>query len=559
MSVHLDKKSQTKLDAIRNKEEEELVAILSKKYGVAHADLKNTPINTDSLRLIEEKTARTAEVASFQQSGKTVSLAIRTPNSPLAQKVMHYLEERGYKVVPYMVSSASLEHAWNHYKDVTFAVETEAGVLDISSEEVRKLMEELTSLPATRKAVEEVLKMKKLYRITRTLEILIAGALSNGASDIHVEPEKDHVGIRFRLDGVLTNIARLDHDTYHAVLTRVKLLSGLKINVRTAAQDGRFSVRLDDREIDIRTSILPGGYGESIVLRLLDPNSIILSLETLGMRHQVLSMLNDEIHKPNGMILNTGPTGSGKTTTLYAFLKKRVSSDIKILTIEDPIEYRVEGVVQTQVDHKDYTFGSGLRSALRQDPDIIMVGEIRDQEVASTAIHAALTGHLVFSTLHTNSAAGAYPRLIDMGIESSLLGSAINIVMAQRLLRTLDPTQRREVPIEGKDKEFVDLVLGMIHDRSLIPKNTSTMWVPKPHEEGESGYKGRVGVYEVIQTTREIEDAVRQNLTIRELEDVARTQGFLSIQEDAILKVLEGVTTLDEVRRVLGEDIDKTL
>jgi len=243
-------------------------------------------------------------------------------------------------------------------------------------------------------------------------------------------PEDDSVRIRLRLDGVLTNIAQLDMETYKAVLTRVKLLSGLKINVKTSAQDGRFSVKIDNREIEIRTSILPGNYGESIVLRLLDPNSLAIGLETLGMHPSLLQVLQTEIKRPNGMILTTGPTGSGKTTTLYAFMRGILSPDTKILTIEDPIEYHLDGIVQTQVNHQDYTFESGLRSALRQDPDVIMVGEIRDREVASTAIHAALTGHLVFSTLHTNNAAGAFPRLIDIGIDPNMAGSAVNVVMA---------------------------------------------------------------------------------------------------------------------------------
>lgn len=552
MSISLNEASQSKLSDIRHQEEEQLVAILAKKYGIPYLNLTQVAVNTDALRLVPEKIARTSEVAPYQLSGRTVSVGIRTPNNEAARSVLHDLESRGYKVVPTMVSQASLEHVWTYYKETSFAVETEAGVLDVSNDEIRALITRLTSLTATREAITEVLGMKKLYRITRTLEIVLAGAIANGASDIHIEPEDADVRIRLRLDGVLVDVAQVDTETYHAVLTRVKLLSGLKINIHSAAQDGRFSVRIDDREIEIRTSILPGGNGESIVMRLLDPRSLHITFEKLGIRPSVLEVLNVEIRKPNGMILTTGPTGSGKTTTLYAFLRQVLDPGIKILTIEDPIEYHLEGIVQTQVNHKDYTFATGLRSALRQDPDVIMVGEIRDEEVASTAIHAALTGHLVFSTLHTNNASGAYPRLIDMGIEPSMIGSAINLVMAQRLLRTLSPEFRKEVPIEGKDKEFVDRVLAGIQNRSLIPDNTTTMWVPDV-PEGDVGYRGRVGVYEVITTTREIEDAVRKKLTVRELADIAHTQGHLTLHEDAILKVLEGTTTLSEVRRILGE------
>ncbi|MBP9749427.1 MAG: type II/IV secretion system protein [Candidatus Pacebacteria bacterium] len=554
MNLSLNEASQTKLSDMRHHEEEQLVSILAQKYGIPYLNLTQVAVNTDALRLVPEKLARDSEVAPFQLSGKKISVGIRTPNNQAGQAILRDLENRGYKVVPTMVSQASLEHVWNYYKETSFAVETEAGVLDVSNDEIRALITRLTSLAATKDAIVEVLGMKKLYRITRTLEIILAGAIANGASDIHVEPEDASVRIRLRLDGVLVDVAHIDAETYHAVLTRVKLLSGLKINIHSAAQDGRFSVRIDDREIEIRTSVLPGGNGESIVMRLLDPRSIRNTLETLGMRPSVLEVLGIEIRKPNGMILTTGPTGSGKTTTLYAFLRQVLDPGIKILTIEDPIEYHLEGIVQTQINHKDYTFSTGLRSALRQDPDVIMVGEIRDEEVASTAIHAALTGHLVFSTLHTNNAAGAYPRLIDMGIEPSMIGSAVNLVMAQRLLRTLSPEHRKEVPIEGKDKEFVDRVLAGILNRSYVPANTTRMWVPDV-PEGEVEYKGRVGVYEVITTTREIEDAVRKKLTTRELEDISHTQGHLSLHEDAILKVLEGVTTIAEVRRILGESM----
>jgi len=352
---------------------------------------------------------------------------------------------------------------------------------------------------------------------------------------------------------VLTTVGDIEKEIYNPLLVRVKLLSGLKINIKDAAQDGRFSVHLGEREIEIRTSIMPGNNGESIVMRLLDPKSIRVSLEELGMRPELLNRLNKELEKPNGMILNTGPTGSGKTTTLYAFLKQVSTPQNKVLTIEDPIEYHLDGIVQTQVNHKDYTFASGLRSALRQDPDVIMVGEIRDAEVAETAIHAALTGHLVFSTLHTNDAAGTFPRLINLGVQPSMLGSSVNAAMAQRLLRRLIPDKRREVKLEGEDKALVDRVLDTIHDKSIIPENTDTVWVPDV-PEGEVGYKGRIAVYETVFMSRTIENAVRQDMTIRELEDLARTEGFVSMREDAIIKVLNGITTLDEVRRVLGED-----
>ncbi len=550
----LNETSKEKLEELRKKEEEDLVTILSKKYGLKYINLQTAEISTKALRIVSEKDAHDAEVAAFQMQGNTIALALRTPNSAVTQKAIRNIEEMGYKVIPHMVSLASLEHAWSHYKDLSLAVESSYGVLNISNEEVQNLQGKLTTVERVRGAIKGALEMERQYRTSRVLEVIIAGALSNDASDVHFEPRDEDVMIRFRLDGVLVEITTLDKETYDSALTRIKLLSGLKINIKNAPQDGRFSLIIGEKEIELRTSVLPEGNGETIVLRLLDPYSIGLPLEELGIKPELLEKLMVEIRKPNGMILNTGPTGSGKTTTLYAFLKRVVTPGIKILTIEDPIEYHLDGIVQTQVDHKNYTFASGLRSALRQDPDIIMVGEIRDEEVASTAIHAALTGHLVFSTLHTNNAAGAFPRLIDMNIQPSMAGSAVNAVMAQRLVRRLVPEKSKKIPLEGKDREFVEKILNLVHDKSLIPQNIDYVWIPE--EETNFCYKGRVGVYETVFSTRDIEQAIRDNLTTRELEDEARKQqGFLSMREDAVLKALNGVTSLDEVRRVLGETI----
>ena len=469
MPLQFDSSSEDRLEVIRRKEEEDLVTILAKKYGIGHNDLTKIAINTEALALIPENVARSAEVALFELKNKNLSVALRTPNSPQTNKVVEELRGRGYQPSLFMVSRASLEHAWKHYQDISFATATGAGKLDVSDEEIAQLLGRLTSLQSLREAVSSTSGGDHSHHVTRILEVVLAGAMANGASDIHMEPEDADVRIRFRLDGVLVEIGSIETAVYKTVLTRMKLLSGLKINVSGTAQDGRFSVRLQDHEIEIRASVLPGNYGDSMVLRILDPDSISVPLESLGIPQNLLPVLLEQIQKPNGMILNTGPTGSGKTTTLYAFLKKVQDPGIKILTIEDPIEYHVHGIVQTQVNHKDYTFASGLRSALRQDPDIIMVGEIRDHEVAETAVQAALTGHLVFSTLHTNNAAGAFPRLIDIGVDPTIVGSAVTCVMAQRLVRRLHPEHRKQVPLEGKDREFVEAILNRIKDRSLVP------------------------------------------------------------------------------------------
>ncbi|KKW19308.1 MAG: hypothetical protein UY63_C0017G0085 [Parcubacteria group bacterium GW2011_GWA2_51_10] len=402
-----------------------------------------------------------------------------------------------------------------------------------------------------REEVEANVRSKDTHRVSHILEIIMGGALALGASDVHLEPEESGVRMRYRLDGVLVEVLSFDRATYSLMSSRLKLLSGLKLNIKSAAQDGRFSIDINEKEIEIRTSVLPGAYAETIVMRLLDPSTLALSLEILGFDKYLIDIFNHEVAKPNGLILNTGPTGSGKTTTLYAFLKRVHRPEIKIVTIEDPIEYHLPGIVQTQVS-KDYTFAQGLRSTLRQDPDVIMVGEIRDAEVASTAVQAALTGHLVFSTLHTNDAAGTFPRLIDMDVNADILGAAVTVAMAQRLVRKLCPECRETRPIVGEDKRVTDTLLKNIPHADELPKNHEMMWVAKGCEKcGGFGYKGRTAVVEVILMDPEIEKTVRTSSSERDIWRAAKHQNIRRMAQDGIVKVLQGVTSLDELGRVV--------
>src|SRR3989344_3929083 len=288
------------------------------------------------------------------------------------------------------------------------------------------------------------------------------------ASDVHFEPEESRVRLRLRLDGLLTDAFFFDAQTYHLISSRVKLLSGVKLNVANRAQDGRFTIQTGESAVEIRASFIPDPYGESIVLRVLDPKAIHLSINDLGINPKLLERLKKEIRRSNGMLLTTGPTGSGKTTSLYTFLKEIQTPEIKIITIEDPIEYHLAGIVQTQADDKNYTFAAGLRSIVRQDPDVIMVGEIRDGETANIAIEAALTGHFVFSTLHTNDAAGTFPRLCDLGADPKSFGSAVTVSMAQRLVRTLDPDKKKERPLTDAEKKMNANVFEPLADKTLI-------------------------------------------------------------------------------------------
>lgn len=544
-----ESKQKERVAKLHKREEEELARILSGKYGVKYVDLSQTSINSDALRLIKEEDARNYEVALFHKVAKKLSLAVRAPNKKEVGFVVKDLEKLGYEVDVFMVSRASLERAWERYKDLSFSVESKAGVFDISGAEIVSLIKRLKTLVDVKAYVEEVMKLKKAYRISRILEAVLAGALGLSASDVHMEPEETYVRLRYRLDGVLTDVLSFDIETFNLLLSRIKLLSGLKLNIHNRAQDGRFSVSINENDIEMRTSILPGAYGESLVMRILDPSTISVSIEKLGIPLNLREILEHEISKPNGMILNTGPTGSGKTTTLYAFLRKIHNPKVKIITIENPIEYHLPGIVQTQTEGDKYTFASGLRSALRQDPDIIMIGEIRDKEVASTAINAALTGHLVFSTLHTNNAAGTFPRLIDLGINPKIIGSAVNVTIAQRLVRRLKDTHKKEITLKGKDKEIVHRILDSIHDKNLIPKNTSAIF--EATEDSPNAYKGRNGLFEAIVVDEEIEKLITENPSEQEINRTAKKQGILTLAQDGILKALQGVTSLSELRRVI--------
>lgn len=546
-----EKKQEERLDELRKKEEEQLAQMLAGKYGVGYVDLTSKSIDSDALRLIPEKEARETETAAFHKVNKKLLVAMRAPERDVALQTLKNLEGLGYTIEKYMVSRASLEHAWDRYHDISYATETEAGVLTLSNETIQRMLQELKTLDDVRNQIASHVGSKDTHRISHALEITMAGALALGASDVHLEPEEDRVRMRYRLDGVLVEATMFDFPTYTLISSRLKLLSGLKLNIKNAAQDGRFSIVVNQKEIEIRASVLPGAYAETIVMRVLDPTTIALPFEKLGFDKYLMEIFEREIQKPNGMLLNTGPTGSGKTTTLYAFLGRVTTPEIKVVTIEDPIEYHLAGIVQTQVS-KDYTFASGLRSTLRQDPDVIMVGEIRDAEVASTAVNASLTGHLVFSTLHTNDAAGTFPRLIDMGVNADILGAALTVAMAQRLVRRLCPHCRVETPVTAEHHATLDPLFKNIPHKAEITASFETMYLPKGCEKcGGLGYKGRIAVVEVILMDREIEACVRKTSSERDIWAAAKHQQIRRMSQDGAVKVLQGVTSLEELSRVV--------
>ena len=549
MTQFNEKKQEERVRELRAKEEEQLASMLAGKYGIEYVDLTNKSIDTDALRLVPEAQARATEVAPFHKVNKLLFVGMRAPERADALEVLKDLEHLGYEPRRFIVSQASLEHAWDRFHDISYATETEAGILTLSNDTIQQMLQKLKTLDDVRVEINSHTASKDTHRISRVLEIIMAGALSLGASDVHLEPEEVGVRMRYRLDGVLVEVLIFDTPTYALISSRLKLLSGLKLNIKNAAQDGRFSIVVGGKEVEIRTSVLPGSYAETIVMRLLDPTTIALPMEALGFDKYLMDIFDREIAKPNGMILNTGPTGSGKTTTLYAFLRKVHKPEIKIVTIEDPVEYHLPGIVQTQVS-KDYSFAQGLRSTLRQDPDVIMVGEIRDAEVASTAVHASLTGHLVFSTLHTNDAAGTFPRLIDMGVGAEVLGAAVTTAMAQRLVRKLCTNCRQAAPITGKVLEKMNFLLKNVPHTEDLPANREQMWKPKGCEKcGGLGYKGRIAVVECFDGQRN-EDAC----VTRRPSATSGTQQASNIRrmaQDGAVKILQGVTSFDELSRVV--------
>ncbi len=560
MALFDEEKQNKQLDDLHKQEEEQLVAVLAEsKYGLPYVDLSRIGVDNEALRAIDEQGAREMKVAPFKLSGKNIFIAVRAPSEELLGSLKEDMERKDLIPTFYMASLASLNKVWDRYKEISLAESSKIGGIDISGEILAETAKDIQKMQDIEKLITEALEGKQIHKISHILEIILAGAIAIKASDIHIEPEEDRGRLRLRLDGVLQDVMFFGMDIYHLLNSRIKLLSGMKLTSKIA-QDGRFSIMEKNEEISIRTSLIPGSYGESIVMRILDPKSIQHELEEMGIEPFLFSIIQQEIAKPNGLILVTGPTGSGKTTTLYAFLRKIYSSEIKIITIEDPVEYHLAGITQTQTDSKKgYTFLEGLRSALRQDPDVVMVGEIRDAETAKIAVESALTGHLVFSTLHTNNAAGVIPRLIDLEVNPKIMVSALSLSIAQRLVRKLCEFCKKEKTPTEMEAKSLKLVLDSIKEEgkdlskyNIDPNATFKIFVAVGCEKcNMTGYHGRVGIFEAIKTDEAIEKIIPLNPSEREIKKVARTQGILSMRQDGVVKILNGVTSIEEVQSVV--------
>jgi len=427
------------------------------------------------------------------------------------------------------------------------------GLVSIADEIIEDFKNNVKDIVGLQKKIQEYLNKET----TSLLSLILLGGINLNASDIHIEPEEDKVKIRFRIDGILNDIAFFNSQTYHNILSRIKILSKIKLNITEKPQEGRFSVALGDLIIEIRTSILPSEHGESILMRILNPKNL-MELDKLGLRKDLYDIMEKQIKSPNGMIIISGPTGSGKTTTLYAFLMRIKSPEIKVITIEDPIEYHLDGISQTQVNPEEgYTFSKGLMSIMRQDPDVILVGEIRDSETAKISLQASLTGHLVLATIHTNDAAGSIPRLTDLGAKLSTIAPALKTVISQRLIRLVCQDCSTLFTPSKENSDKIKKALKGLSKKIEIPKNLDKIKIPAVSNKGckkcnFTGYIGRKGIFELSVIDSEIEKFILADKPVSSIKELFIKKGMVTIYQSGLIEVVLGHTTIEEVERVVG-------
>jgi type IV pilus assembly protein PilB len=517
--------------------------------GVPFLNLEHEKIPEDVLNLIPEPIARNHQIVPYRKKGDTLEVAMLDPED--LQTLEFIKKKTGLKIEPRLTSSESLENVFKQYQKT----------LEVEFSEIVQIKDTQN----LQQSAQELSKTAAELPVIKIVDTIIKHAVLEEASDIHIEPMEEQVLVRYRVDGLLRDATTLPLSSAPAVVARIKILSSLKLDEHRLPQDGRFKVKIGQQEISIRVSILPVYNGEKVVMRLLkESTGKNISLEDLGLWGQALEIVKNNIKRPYGMILVTGPTGSGKTTTLYTILNMLNRPEVNISTIEDPIEYRMPRINQTQVKPEiGLTFAAGLRALLRQDPNIIMVGEIRDNETAALAVHAALTGHLVLSTLHTTTAAGAFARLLDMKIEGFLLASTINLVIAQRLVRKLIPESKKSYNITKEEltdlkKQFdLEEALNNLKAQKAIDENINTenlvLYKPLPTADSLDGFKGRIGIYEVIETNDEIRKLIIQGADTQKIAKEAQKNKMITMLEDGLYKSIKGITTIESVLSVIKQ------
>jgi len=521
--------------------EEDLVMFLSNKLNVPRIELGNYLIDPKIIDLVPENLARKHELIPVLKIGNRLTCAMTDPWNIFALDEVR--AKTGLIIEPAVSTEGEIKKALNEYYGTKGSMED----LIKSIDEKKIDLKEGKDID-----VKKLQGMTEEPVVIKLVNMIIMKAIEERASDIHVEPEEETLRTRFRVDGMLHEISSPPKHLQSAIISRIKIMADLNIAERRVAQDGRFTIKMGGKEIDVRVSCVPTIYGENVVLRLLDPSSAAMSLKDLGFSKEVLEKFNKLIHRPHGIILVTGPTGSGKTTTLYAALNSINTVEKNIVTIEDPVEYKLEGIRQIQINPKvDLTFATGLRSILRQDPNIIMVGEMRDHDTAEIAVQAALTGHLVFSTLHTNDAPGAITRMIDMGVEPFLVSSSVIGVLAQRLVRTICPDCKEEYKPTSEEVKDIGLSAQGPRPKARSIKFYRGKGCPKCMD---SGYKGRIGIYELMIPDEEIRKAVIAKASTDAIRKIARAGGLIALKEDGIQKIMAGLTSVAEVLRVTEED-----
>lgn len=542
---------QKKQQEIKIKEMERQTRTLADLHGVPYVNLFGFPISPEALVLIPEQKAIELQAICFFYNGDQVRIAAINPSDPELLSILDVLNIELHTIGKiYKVSPHSMEYALKLYASLPKVRKFVSGV-EVKEEDLERFKSDISDYRSLNDKINDV-------NISDIITLILATSMKIGSSDIHIEAEENGIVVRYRVDGVLQEAAVIDKSKWKKIISRMKLLAKVKLNISDKPQDGRYSIFLKNEKIDVRTSFLPTAFGESVVMRLLFSSSVGLPFEELGIIPSAEKILLQEIKKPNGLILTTGPTGSGKTTSLYAILNKLNNSETKIITLENPIEYQLKGISQSQVDpKKDYTFAKGLRSILRQDPDIVMVGEIRDLETAEISIQASLTGHLVLSTLHTNDASGVIPRLIDMGVKPYFLTPAINAIIGQRLVRKICPECKVEHEMNKDEKDMVEKILAVISPRSGVNVPSK---LPMFYKAGKGcshcggiGYKGRIGIYEIFTMSDDIKELTSQEAPAFKIMQKAIENGMLTMLQDGVLKAMNGVTSLDEVYRVIGK------
>ena len=537
--------------------QEQLNKLKAYILGIPFVNLENQILSKEILQIIPEPIARRHNIIAFRRRGKQLEVAMLDPED--LQTIEFIRKKSDLKIVPCLTTEKSISFALQQYQK---SLEAEFGEL---------IKQETDIMPILEKEQEdnkaELEKAAEQLPTIRIVDTLLKHAILQQASDVHIEPEEKEVLVRYRIDGILHDTMTLPRNVHSSIVARIKILSGLKIDEHRLPQDGRFKVESNEYKISFRVSILPVYDGEKIVMRLLPEGAKGLTLETLGFFSDDLEKIHKHIKRPHGMILATGPTGCGKTTTLYTILDILNQPGVNISTIEDPIEYRIPRVNQTQVQPKiGLTFANGLRALVRQDPDIIMVGEIRDGETANLAVNSALTGHLVLSTLHTNSAAGSFARLIDLGAEPFLISSTVYAVIAQRLVRRLCPKTREKYHLNAAEvkrldsQANLDRILQVLKEEKVIkPKDDWTeidFYRPVKNTKSKdcpSGYKGRIGINEVLEVSDAIKDLIVRESLINQIEDQAKKEGMLTMLEDGFVKAAQGITSIEEILRVTSE------